>query len=216
MKKYTEPLQPDTFYHIFNRGTNGETIFKEERNYQYFLEKYALHLSPVVNTYAYCLLGNHFHILLKVKSKEDLIRFQMKSKDDVPRRDVILIEPSDKIISKQFATFFKTYTLAINKAYERTGGLFETPFRRIEVDNDAYFSQLVRYIHQNPQKHGFIDDFREYSHSSYHSHLFKNATKLQREDVLEWFGGKEQYVEFHTMQKKEFLETKYLLEFDKN
>ncbi|MDH5367967.1 MAG: hypothetical protein OEW67_13360 [Cyclobacteriaceae bacterium] len=133
MKKYTDPIQTDTYYHIFNRGINGETLYKEEKNYHYFLKKFEQHLTPIVDTYAYCLLGNHFHMLIRTKSEEELIQFH-KSKNDTSH-----IEPN-KIISKQFATLFKTYTLAINKAFLRTGGLFETPFRRIPITNDAYFT----------------------------------------------------------------------------
>lgn len=209
MKKYTAPIETDTYYHIFNRGINGETLFKEEKNYHYFLEKFEQHLTPIVDTYAYCLLGNHFHMLIRTKSEEELIQFH-KPKNDVPLSDIILKEPN-RIISKQFATLFKTYTLAINKAFLRTGGLFETPFRRIPITNDAYFTRLVWYIHFNPQKHGFIDDFRNYPYSSFHSHLYKKSTQLKRADVLEWFGNKDEYLKFHNMQHEE---EKYLVEFD--
>lgn len=54
-------LSFDQFYHIYNRGNNRENIFFEERNYRYFMELYAHHVAPVVETYAYCLLHNHFH-----------------------------------------------------------------------------------------------------------------------------------------------------------
>jgi len=64
MKKYTQPLKTDTYYHIYNRGINGEDIFKEERNYAYFLEKLTQFLIPSIEVYSYCLLKNHFHILI--------------------------------------------------------------------------------------------------------------------------------------------------------
>ena len=53
------------------------------------------------------------------------------------------------------------------------------------------------YIHQNPQKHHFVDDFREWKWSSYHAFLAKRPTKLQRERVLEWFGGRQSYMDLH-------------------
>jgi hypothetical protein len=58
MKKNIELLEPDRIYHIYNRGINGENIFKEERNYRYFLEKYAKYIEPIADTFAYCLLKN--------------------------------------------------------------------------------------------------------------------------------------------------------------
>ena len=75
MKKHTEPLEPDRIYHIYNRGINGENIFKEERNYAYFLTKYAKCISPIADTYAYCLLKNHFHLAVKIKTEEELLDF---------------------------------------------------------------------------------------------------------------------------------------------
>lgn len=189
MKKNTDPLLPDTFYHIYNRGNNGERLFIEERNYDYFLGLWAKHIEPVAETYAYCLLGNHFHFLVRSKSDPEII-VNLK-KEDVE-------EPNtSRLISNQFAKLFNAYTQAINKAYGRTGKLFEAPFRRIPVLDDAYFSQLVAYIHKNPEKHGFVEDFREYPHSSYMTNLLPKRTKLKRAEVISWFGGKEAYQEFH-------------------
>ncbi len=200
MKSYTEPLFSETFYHVYNRGINGEQLFKEERNYNYFLQKYGQYLSGVVDTYAYCLMGNHFHFLIRTKSEEEILEFgRGEEKVGTLRRDADL-KTASWYISKQFATFFKSYSLSINKAYGRTGGLFEEPFRRLEVKSDRHFSQLVYYIHANPQKHGFCDDFRDYAHSSYWSHLSEAASKLKRKAVLTWFGDAAWYTQFHAMQ----------------
>ena len=61
------PLEPGTYYHIYNRGVNRENIFREERNYAYFLRLYSKHITPVAETFAYCLLRNHFHLLVRVR-----------------------------------------------------------------------------------------------------------------------------------------------------
>ena len=61
------PLKPGVFYHIYNRGTNREDIFVQERNYRYLLQLYARHIVPAAETYAYCLLKNHFHVLVRIK-----------------------------------------------------------------------------------------------------------------------------------------------------
>jgi putative transposase len=62
MKSFTEPMEPEKFYHIYNRVINGCDIFLGEYNYRKFLEKYALHTNNILTTYAYCLLKNHFHL----------------------------------------------------------------------------------------------------------------------------------------------------------
>ena len=91
---------------------------------------------------------------------------------------------------------FQQLRKSINKAYGRTGSLFQKRFGRILVTSDGYFTALVRYIHFNPQKHGF-GDFREYPYSSYQAMLSDKATRLKRDVVLEWFGDRAAFVEFH-------------------
>ena len=74
------PLLYEPYYHIYNRGVNRENIFIEERNYVYFLGLYAKYIEPVAETFSYCLLRNHFHALVKVKSEEEIkIRRAMKT-----------------------------------------------------------------------------------------------------------------------------------------
>ena len=217
MKKNTEQLQPDTYYHIYNRGINGESIFKAEKNYFFFLEKYAFHIEPVASTYAYCLLNNHFHILIKTRSEKEIFETltRLGSSETLTRfkTSSTLGKTVSFYISNQFAKLFNSYTQAINKTTNRTGGLFETPFRRIEVKNDAYLSHLIWYIHYNPQKHGFVNDFRDYIYTSYQSHLIPKATKLQRKEVLNWFGGEKEYVNFHSLQTSENKIKDLIIEF---
>ena len=99
--------------------------------------------------------------------------------------------------SQAFSNFFNAYAKAFNKAYHRTGALFQRPFGRIEVTNEAYWFRLVTYIHQNPQRHSFVADFREWPYSSYQLLLSEKPTHLKREDVLEWFGGRENLLAVH-------------------
>jgi putative transposase len=67
------PLRYNTYYHIYNRGVNRWNIFIEERNYEHFLRLYEKHIVPVVDTYAYCLLKNHFHLAVRVKAQEEIL-----------------------------------------------------------------------------------------------------------------------------------------------
>ena len=70
------PLLYNTYYHIYNRGTNGEKIFIQERNYAHFLNLYAKHLEPVADLFAYCMLRNHFHVSVRVKSEEEILEYK--------------------------------------------------------------------------------------------------------------------------------------------
>jgi len=176
------PLEYGQYYHIYNRGNSGENIFVEERNYPYFLGLYVKYIEPIADTFAYALLRNHFHLLVRIKDPSDLAGF-----GNLPGLKT----------TQQFSNFFNSYAKSINKAYGRTGSLFQKRFGRIPVTSDGYFTALVRYIHFNPQKHGFVGDFREYPYSSYQAMLSDKATRLKREVVLEWFGDRAAFVEFH-------------------
>lgn len=74
------PLLYDTYYHIYNRGNNRENIFIQERNYDYFMRLYEKHISPIADTFAYSLLRNHFHVSLKTKSEEEILKTLKVSK----------------------------------------------------------------------------------------------------------------------------------------
>ena len=127
---YSIPLESGKYYHIYNRGINGTRLFYEERNYYFFLEKYANYTTPVMDTLAYCLMGNHFHVLVKIKSETE--RTQVREKPS-PKSKYITFDPS-----RQLGHVFNSYAQAINKKYSRTGGLFEAAFRRKEVASETY------------------------------------------------------------------------------
>ncbi|MBI4760681.1 MAG: transposase [Chloroflexota bacterium] len=185
------PLLYDTYYHIYNRGNNRENIFIQERNYEYFLNLYFKYIDPIAETYAYCLLRNHFHVLLKTRAEEEITGTLRVA--SVTRKPL----GSEQYLSQQFSNFFNAYAKAINKAYDRTGSLFQHPFGRVPITTDRQFWNVIAYIHQNPQKHGFVKDFREWKWSSYGIILAEKPMKLRRDVVLDWFGGKESYLEMH-------------------
>jgi putative transposase len=174
-------LTPGVFYHIYDRGVNRENIFIEERNYHYFLNLYIKHIEPVADTFVYCLLKNHFHLLLRTKEQKNEIDATAGS----------------RMVSVAFSNFLNAYAKAVNKTYGRTGSLLQHPFGRIAVQSQAHLLQLVRYIHFNPQKHGLISDFREWPYSSYRAYVSAHPTRLQRDEVLAWFNGLNGFLAMH-------------------
>jgi REP-associated tyrosine transposase len=215
-KKDTEPLNCELFYHIYNRGINGEDLFREEKNYPFFLKQYGKYIPLVAETYAYCLLKNHFHLLVRTKSTEKIIQnVTRQNPGRVPNpTGVSPDEFASKLISRQFGHLFNSYAQAVNKMYERTGSLFEEPFRRIPVESEMHCHGVISYIHTNAQKHKFVEDFRDYPHSSYHAFLSAAPTRLKMDEVPVWFGSLDAFVKFH-LEKKEFLDLKkYEIEFD--
>ena len=187
-----EPLQRGQTYHIYSRGNNRENLFHEQKNYDYFLSLYVKHIVPMALTYAYCLMKNHFHLLVRIKSDEELLKDQTGLTNQSGLEAILNRSPS-----RSFGNFFVAYTKGFNKMYGRTGALFESPFGRKPVHDERYFYQLLIYIHQNPQKHNFVDDFRTWPYSSYSGITSTKPSRLERDAVLELLGGADAYKQQH-------------------
>ena len=181
------PLIPGYYYHVFNRGNNRQNIFIEARNYDYFLRQYIKYINPVAETMAYCLLRNHFHLLICIRVEKDLCDLENPESRSLTPEQVL----------QAFTNFFNSYAKGINQTYHRTGSLFQKGFRRIQVTSDRQFLALIDYIHRNPQKHGFTEDYRSYPYSSYGALISTQPTQIERDRVLEWFGGRDGLKEFH-------------------
>ena len=191
-RNFRIPIEPGKFYHIWNRGNNRENLFYSSRNYEYFIRLYAEYLDAVVETYAFCLLPNHFHLLVQTRSV-------------VVSPELIAVSPAGETaktnksnpVSLAFQRFFTAYSQAINVQERRTGSLFQKPFKRLEITSTRQLANLTHYIHTNPQKHGIIDDFRQYPWSSYDRIMRDKPSKLKKDEVLQWFRNKENYVNYH-------------------
>ncbi len=210
-KKNVIQLEAGKVYHIFNRGIAGDNLFRADSDYGHFLKLYEKYCAPVMDTYAYCLLGNHFHILARVK--ESLPNYASLYPEIKPeQQNAKALELVDPI--GQFGHLFNAYARKFNHTFKpkRTGGLFEEPFQRILVDSESYFSEMVRYVHFNPQKHGFVNDFKNYPYSSYHNLLSQKPTFLARAEVLDLFGGRDEFAKFHLRDSDEDGLDKFLFE----
>ena len=184
-----EALVYGNYYHIYNRGNNGIDIFFERDNYDYFLKLYHQYIHPIAEKYAWCLMKNHFHILVYIRAEKEVLKDLLEYST--------VETPKVLDASKQFGHLFNAYTQAINKRYARTGSLFEKPFERKRVTSEKYLKNLIFYIHNNPVHHGFTKRSNDYPWSSYGSLLSDKPTKLKREDVVEIYGGKDDFIAYH-------------------
>lgn len=186
----TTPLEEGNYYHVYNRGNNGDNLFYEDENYLHFLRLYEKYITPVTETIAWVLLKNHFHFLVYVK---------MQSEIDSSLLTYSTVEKPKTINpSKQFSNLFNAYTQSINKRYKRTGSLFEKPFERKLISNERYFQNMIYYIHNNPVKHGFVDNMVDYPWSSYGSVLSTKSTRLQRNKVIRIFNNLKNFKNYHS------------------
>jgi putative transposase len=188
-----------TMYHVYNRGVDKRIIFTDKRDYAVFLSflKYALlsddqqdkkdvvdkdllsdaqrfnlrrlGLAGQVELVSYCLMPNHFHLLL----------YQ--------------IEPD--AITKLMRSVGTGYSIYFNKRHRRTGSLFQGVYKASRIDTDEYWMHISRYIHLNPLD--IDDDFEDYDYSSYSVFMGKKEQDWVKPGwVLDSFKSKRQYEKF--------------------
>lgn len=203
-------LESERVYHIYNRANGSEVVFADDGNYDYFLKQYRLHLEPYVITYWYCLMPNHFHLLIRVRDENEILeamrlggektfpKFQTLEKL-VRERDAARFEYIGKIISRQFASFFSGYTQAFNKQQNRMGSLFMKNYKRKLVLDQLYLKKLVYYIHLNPVVANLCKSPVDWKYSSY-THIINDTSDLvERDEVFDWFDDLNNFGYFHTL-----------------
>jgi putative transposase len=160
-------------------------------------------------------MGNHFHLLVRIKEKEEIgyyaplnsdrsddsVRFKKivdadLSASDEGRPDRVNTKIPDS--SKHFSHLFNAYSKYYNLRYARHGSLFERPFKRKRIDSEVYLKQVVIYIHNNPVHHSFCNHALEYSWSSYLSFLTEKTTKINRKKVYVWFENTDHFQIAHS------------------
>ncbi len=196
-----QPLINGEYYHIYNRGINRENLFITNDNYNHFLNLYEKYIHPIADTFAWCLMPNHFHLLIRIKEEAEIDTLQLP----IPKAFTTCNTGfSLKIKSPHlyFSDLFNAYTQGFNKYSCRTNSLFSRPFKRILVDTEIYLKQLIIYIHRNPVKHGFTKKCSDYTWSSYNAILSGNQTEVECKKVIEWFGDKTNFIKTHA--KSEF------------
>ena len=160
-------LEKGRFYHLYNRGINGCNIFSNDGNKLYFLKQVQKYLVEKMNIYAYCLMDNHFHMVVELTQDE-------------------------KIVTQAISNLFNSYAKAYNKQNQRTGSLFDKHFKRIIIEDESYLRDLITYVHLNPFHH-FGIDYKSYKFSSFGAFLTQKETRLMREEVIKLYGDLENF-----------------------
>ena len=228
-----ETLQPNTSYHIFNHANGFENVFREDENFRFFLEKYQQFIYPVAETYAYCLLPNHFHLVVRVRKREvidELIRIKKvlpvlsdnfsksnnfsKVSFDFGKVDTGKVVISDveieKFISKQFSNLFSCYAQSYNKMYERMGSLFIKNFRREPILDKEYFINSIIYTHRNPIHHGFCSNYYNWGYTSYGEIIEMKSKLVEVEKIIKIFESRDLFIEMHQRNLDKLIQTSEL------
>ena len=144
---------PGHYYHVYNRGANRESIFRNRDNYQFLLRRIKENLLDYpISVIAYCLMPNHYHFLLR--------------------------QDGDRPISEFVQSVFNSYSKAFNKAFDRKGTLFEGPFKSLHIEKETHLLHLCRYIHRNPLAAGLVTDLEDWPFSNYPEWIGKRSGTL--------------------------------------
>jgi len=171
-KNYYSPFYKDKLYHIFNSSTDGRNIFLRDGNYYFFLRQYIKHTGNLVDTLAYCLLPDHLHFLIRVNDPE--------------------------LANAYLNKFFTAYSNSFNEHERQEGKLcFQQKFKRKLIENMDHLTAAIYFIHVNPVHHGITESVMNYKFSSYRILLGEGSTKLNRNEILEWFCGKRNFINYH-------------------
>jgi putative transposase len=141
------------YYHLYDRGVGKGTIFFTPGNYEHcirLLERY--HRRYGATVIAYCLMPNHYHLLVR--------------------------QESDEALSTFVGTLFNAYVQAVNRQQSRRGPLFEGRFHHVWVDREEYLIHLCRYIHLNPVQAKLVKSPEQWRYSNYLEWLGQRAGAL--------------------------------------
>lgn len=181
------------FYHVYSRGVEKRLIFCDQEDYQKFIGLLKVYLSkPIlqgvtlkdesnrtispsralnnyvdeVNLIAYCLMPNHFHLLLQQKTERGM--------------------------AKLMQSLLTKYVIYFNKKYTRVGGLFQSTYKTVRIKSEEQFTYITKYIHRNPlpsfPTRLHLEGLKDYKYSSYGNYLglFKQSW-MKTEDILSYF-----------------------------
>lgn len=193
MKNYKSTLKPDGVYHVYNRANGSEKLFLNDSNYRHFLQKFKFYVHPIAEVYCYCLMPNHFHVLLKIRSEEIVSKYfdQLVEKKNIKQLEV------DQRITLQFSHLFNSYTKAFNKYYGRMGGLFISRYNRILIKDDLQFINTVKYIHLNPVQARLVNSPDDWTYSSFNAYTTNSKTLVNKEEVLLYFDDRKNFLHEH-------------------
>lgn len=189
----TTPFVNGEFYHLFNRGLEKKDIFEGSRDYSHFLQtmfyyqiqnpkpRFSIYrqskvfpIDPskkIVEIICYCLMPNHFHLLIKQLKDGGITEFMRK--------------------------FILSYIRYRNTKYDHQGPLLNGPFRAVRMETDEQLLHLSRYIHLNPLVSLLVKDLKFYPWSSYSDYIGLNSNPaLAKEEILNFFKSSKDYEKF--------------------
>lgn len=163
-------------YHVYNRSVNHELLFKEHSDYCFFLKKFEEYVLPEVALISYSLMPTHFHLLIQPMAPNE-------------------------VTLKAMTRFLISFSKSMNGKYKRHGSLLQNRTKSRVIEFDDYLSSVINYIHQNPVAAKLCSQPGDWKFSSYNAIVGNGPTRVAREDVIEWFGGIDRFIEYHAVNR---------------
>ncbi len=179
-------MEFNTIYHVFNHANAHDNLFDDDSSYDRFLTNCKIHILPVAEILAYCLMPNHFHLLIKTKSESEILKHidAVNLKNTQRQRGFahVRLKPeirrdAGKYIIKSFSNCFNAYAKYFNIRNNRKGSLFLKNFNRKKVWEISYLKKMYFYIHINPIKHQFRRKLEDWRYSSF-KHIINNSSDI--------------------------------------
>ena len=189
------------WFHVYNRSNNKEVLFHNEFDCSLFLSRYQKYLGPFQITLSWSVLSNHFHFVIQLHSSQTISDYlkhlypgrRTNSENQFINGTLEL----EQLIEKTWMRLFTSYAMRFNNTYKRKGNLFYRPFKRKKIENEFQLKRAIGYVNTNAQKHGIVDDFRKYPWSSWHELINEVPSICAIQEVLDLFGGIQQFHNFH-------------------
>ncbi|NCU02929.1 MAG: hypothetical protein GXC73_02990 [Chitinophagaceae bacterium] len=204
--EYKAPFACNQYYHFLFRSIDGIPLFKSNKERFFFLEKWKRFTTTLLNTWAYCLIDNHVHIIGKMKAEQEIehnlffLPVELRTSAIRNFLNEKSLQAFESVVERQINSFMVSYSNTYNNVIERKGGVFQQPFRRSIIADESHLQQAIVYVHANAQKHGLVNDFKRHNHNSYHTILDGNETFISTKAVIEFFGGIDKFISIHKEQ----------------
>jgi putative transposase len=171
-------IYPNQYYHVYNRGSEKRTIFYDDRDYGYVLEKIIFYRDIInIKCLAYCLLPNHYHFILKGPSTPGVV-------DPRGRYKLNVNQFKGSAIAKFMGLLANSHTKYFNCKYDHSGRLFQGPFQYKLITDDNYLRNLVYYINLNPLKHRIVKNIEDWLYTSHYDYFDKKKDRLVDDEFL--------------------------------
>ena len=193
-RNHRDQFTSGNFYHIYNKVVSEAILFQSDNDYTDFMIRYAKYLRGYFDTYAYCLIPNHFHFLVRVKNDvESAIDIE---KTNAAKKYLQGEKPLNFVIENQTSRMFSGIALKHNHRNNRIGPLFKEGIKRVKLKTESRVIYQLCYIHHNPIHHNLSMTYKGWKYSSYHSYVDKKIGNNDIQEMIEMIGDIEV---FHTI-----------------